>query len=407
MKLKKLASATALAATVTTPAFADEVQLYGKLYPYLLRESLSNGTLADGGKVQSSLNATRAAADNSTHMQSANSNFGVRGTENIGGGLKVIFQLESQLALEDGSTSAKFWSRNTFVGMDGPWGTVKLGHHDSVFKEYGDTIAFLGVSSGSFTSLSNMSRMAGFGNSSQSRFHDRVENMIRYDSPRFANFQLGVLYSNDSTDKTQVQADKKPKNLSLGVNWDNGPIYLALAHEIHWNDFGGSSNVASSMRNTGTTITGVGSKDQATQATIEWRINKRHRVEFDVIHKSYHEDQGPVVLPASGTFNSYKNFAYQLAIEDKWNERWTTVAHVVYAAAGSCSLYGNPVCSTSGLAATRYMLGFGYNFSKRTMLYGAVVYIRNGKASSYNNGYAKIGAGQNVTDIGLGLMHRF
>jgi hypothetical protein len=41
------------------------------------------------------------------------------------------------------------------------------------------------------------------------------------------------------------------------------------------------------------------------------------------------------------------------------------------------------------------------------MLYGAVVYIRNGKSSSYNNGYAKIGAGQNVTDIGLGLMHRF
>jgi predicted porin len=388
------------------------VQLYGKLYPWELREMLSTGTVAGGGTVSSTLNASRDEAQNSTHMQSGNSNFGLRGSENLGGGNKAIFQFESQLALEDGSTNAKFWSRNTFVGFTGPWGTVKLGKYDTVLKEYGDTIGFLGVSSGSFTSSSNIFRMPGFGNSSQSRFHDRAETMIRYDSPVMSGFQFAILYSNNSTDKTQNVADRAPKNLSLGVQWDNGPIYLALAHEIHWNNFGGSSNVGGSMRNyatVGGAAVGGGSKDQATQATVEWRINKQHRVEFDVLRKSYTEDDARWLTGNTRSFKSYSNLAYLFAFENKWTSSFTTAGHIAYSAKGSCALYSNnnAPCVTDGLAGTRYQLGGAYNLSKRTMLYGAMVYIHNEKSSSFNNGYAKVAAGQNVRQLGIGISHRF
>ena len=67
---------------------------------------------------------------------------------------------------------------------DGPefvgalFGTIKLGRFDTPFKEYGDDISFLGVSSGNFTSTSALYRRFGFGTSNTARFHERAQNAV-------------------------------------------------------------------------------------------------------------------------------------------------------------------------------------------------------------------------------------
>ena len=60
-------------------------------------------------------------------MNNGTSRLGVRGVEDLGGGLKAGFQFETGLDLDDGGNSGAFWSRQANIWLGGNWGTVKLG----------------------------------------------------------------------------------------------------------------------------------------------------------------------------------------------------------------------------------------------------------------------------------------
>ena len=126
------------------------VELYGKLYPELVWERGSGATATGAstatfaGPAQGTSNIIRR-----TEMESSNSRFGVRGSEKLGGGLRAIFQLETEFHLD--SNDSRFAQRDSFVGLThAGWGTIKLGRMDTPFKGYADDISFLGVSSGNF-----------------------------------------------------------------------------------------------------------------------------------------------------------------------------------------------------------------------------------------------------------------
>lgn len=62
--------------------------------------------------------------------QAAASRLGFRGVEDLGGGLKAVFNLEAGLNLDTGATqsAAKFFNRASFVGLSSSqWGTLTLG----------------------------------------------------------------------------------------------------------------------------------------------------------------------------------------------------------------------------------------------------------------------------------------
>src|SRR6185436_6926064 len=124
------------------------VELYGKLYPEIVRQRGSGATAA-GTPTASFAGAAQGgnAIISRQEMESSNSRFGVRGSEKLGGGLRAIFQLETQFLVD--SNNSAFAARDSFVGLTHPaWGTVKLGRMDTPFKTYGDDISFLGISSG-------------------------------------------------------------------------------------------------------------------------------------------------------------------------------------------------------------------------------------------------------------------
>ena len=150
--IKKLPLVLALgAAFIGSAASAQSsVQVYGRLYPYLNSEKASGATAV--GSVGATLagNATGPSAISGgiKGMAAGNSNLGFRGTEDLGGGLKAKFQIEGTVDVDDGSAAGFRWNRNTFVGLSGGFGSVKLGLMDTVFKEYGDTLGVLGSRSG-------------------------------------------------------------------------------------------------------------------------------------------------------------------------------------------------------------------------------------------------------------------
>lgn len=71
----------------------------------------------------------------------ATSRIGLRGSEDLGGGLKAIFQLEHQINPDTGTqyNSGAFWSGRSTVGLEGGFGRVTLGRevNPSHFVEAG------------------------------------------------------------------------------------------------------------------------------------------------------------------------------------------------------------------------------------------------------------------------------
>jgi predicted porin len=292
------------------------------------------------------------------------------------------------------------FNRNTFVGLDGAWGSVKLGNFDTIFKNYGDTIGILGLSSGTFLSSSGLLRRAGFGPSGASSFHLRRTNSVQYETPEFAGVQAGIQWSTNEA-KTE-NPSRDPRLLSMGVKWDNGPFYVALAHEIHYDLYGGSANAPTAMRNNGATDP-TRSKDRATQFTVEWRATKQHKFAFDAIRKEYEENAS-----VAGRFQSYDNMAYMLSMENRWTDQWRTAAHYVHSTAGSCSRVA-AVCTTDGLDGKKFTLAAAYYLSKRTYLFAAGSVIKNGAAARYTNTESGTSPnpGEDIKHFAVGISHNF
>jgi len=412
MAFKKLPLALALGAALIGssamaqddggPSKGNSLQLYGKLYPYFLHEK-GSGPSAVGTPVSTLAGTPTGTLGVSgiNGMSAGNSRWGLRGSEDLGGGNTAIFQLESQVKVDDGTGAGPglLFNRNTYVGLEGHWGEVKLGNHDTIFKEYGDTIGFLGLSSGTFMSTSNVLRKTGFGTSGSSSFHLRRANSVIYETPEIAGFTGGIDYSMQEDANTDPRARRL---ISMGVKWDNGPFYVALAHEIHYDLFGGSANAPAAQRNNAATDP-TRSKDKATQLTVEWRATKAHKFEFDAIRKSYDEN-----ATVAGRFQNYHNMAYLLAMENRWGDKWRTSAHIVMSKAGSCARVA-AACSTDGLEGKQITLGGAYYFSKRTYVWSAISRLINGKSARYNNNEfdQTPNPGEDINHFAIGISHSF
>ncbi len=403
MKLKKLTLVACVATCFGLPAMAQttSVEVYGKLYPYLVSER-GSGATASGATV-STLAAAASGTNNmdtTNGIASGNSRIGLRGARDVGNGLKASFQLEGVVNVDNGDNGGDNFNfnRDNFVGLEGGFGFLKYGNLETIQKNYGDTLSFLGVSSGTFMSGSNILRRPGFGTSNNSRFHERRANSIQYETPVWGGVQAGIQYA---TQEQKENAAQRQKTLSMGVKWDSGPLYLSVAHEIHYDYFGGSTNAPTALQNSTTT---TDSNDYATQFSAEYRINKQHKLGFDAIRKHYSETGN-----VSGRFDTYTNMAYQLAMENRWTEKVRTAASVVRSMAGSCTLKGGVACSTAGLEGTKYTVGVSYDLDKDTRLFTAFSALQQGDSARYQTREFgnRPNTGENIRHFAVGMSYSF
>ena len=124
-KLVALAVAGVLSAPLAAQAQTANVTLYGRLN---LDVEAVETRIADGSKPKL------------YRVSSNSSRLGVRGTESLGGGLNAIFQLESSISGDAGGGTLA--GRETFVGLQGGWGTVKIGNflapYDDIHPIFGN-----------------------------------------------------------------------------------------------------------------------------------------------------------------------------------------------------------------------------------------------------------------------------
>ncbi len=169
------------------------------------------------------------------------SRIGVKGSEDLGNGLKAIYQVELGINLNDTnnnvlSNSDSITYRNTFIGLAGDWGTALIGRHDTPMK----------ISTGKLDLFSDT--MADYNGTVG--FRDlRADNVVAYISPSLAGFQLmgAIIPAGGATGGAQglnLNEDSLAGAYSLAGIYSNGPFYGSVAYESLGNQHFNSQGVS-------------------------------------------------------------------------------------------------------------------------------------------------------------------
>lgn len=412
--MKKKVAALAVAGLFAAPAVHAQitlgnetigtVQAYGKLYPeFIVAKGQGSSQPGDGVSTLVSRNGILGGGAVVDHGQrnaidSQNSYLGFRGERSLGGGLKGIWQIEQSVELDTGT--GQFSSRNSFAGLShNAAGTVKLGKMDTIYKEYGDTFSMFGISSGNFVSASNVLSNIGIGNSSASRFHERWNNTIQYQTAEFGGVQAGVQYMPDEKrgDPGKVT---NVNGWSYGVKYDSQVFYASVHQEIHNDAFGASANIPDAT--IANTNAAAHSRDQATRFTGELRFAGQ-RVTVDIARLHYSETG----QTGTGRFMDYKKANWAVGYESNVGP-WGLATQYIRAGSGNCELSGGLDCSTTGLQAWLWTFGARYRFDRQTFVYLIGAKLGNGTSARMDNwAGSDPNRGEDIKQVALGISYSF
>jgi predicted porin len=143
------------------------------------------------------------------------SRWGMKGSEDLGGGLKAIFTLESKIGLDTG-TSAGF-SRLSYVGLEGDFGTVTFGKMWTAMDDV------MGVSNSGFDS--GLSATNGVW-AANSVYSGNPGNSIKYASPSMGGFNFAATYGLDEA------ANVSNDMMDFSVSYAGGPLTANFAYQV-------------------------------------------------------------------------------------------------------------------------------------------------------------------------------
>lgn len=282
------------------------------------------------------------------------SRLGFRGVEDLGGGLKAGFWLESALNADTGTTnsSGKFWHRRATVSLaDDRLGEIRLGRDlTPTWNAFADFDAFgtngVGDASTTYAALGGIDTRV------------RADNLVSY----FLPATLGGVYGQVSVAPGEGVAGKKYAGGRLGYR--SGPVDVNVAYG-------------------------------QTEVTTD-------DVKLAVVSGSY--DFGVVKVLAS---------AQQAEYQDAKDRHYTIGASVPFGASQVRASYSK--ADGSGSLATRdadqFAIGYVYNLSKRTAVYTTYALIENKGSANYTvasiAGATLAKTEENSQGFELGLRHAF
>lgn len=241
--MKKSLLALALAAALPTVAQAQSsVTMYGIL----------DASIEQANSNVNALNTTTGGAisnaDGSLKMNSgtqSGSRFGVRGVEDLGGGLKAVFTIEHRLNVDTGDTAGgagltgqqKFWNGQAWVGLESGMGTLTMG------RQY--TPLFWAFIPADFSSYGFYNNWAGFNGSPGNITPQgpiRLDNSISYKSPTFGGATVWATYA---LGETIIDGADSNDILGIAANFRLGGLLLSGGvHSIDTTAVGGLETVS-------------------------------------------------------------------------------------------------------------------------------------------------------------------
>lgn len=223
---KSLIALAVLGAAAGAAQAQSAVTLYGIVDLWTGRQSVTVGNVKTTDNVMTSGGVS-------------GSRWGLKGSEDLGGGLKAVFNLENGFSADTGTAANASFGRQAYLGLAGGFGTVTFGNVYSAM----DDIA--GASNSGFDSqLSATSliaavnpNVAALNGNAVGSYNGNPKNAFKYVSPSFGGFSGSFSYSLDE------DTSKKGNQTDFSVSYAAGPIAANFAYEIQ-GDAGSSATGA-------------------------------------------------------------------------------------------------------------------------------------------------------------------
>ena len=326
--MKKTIAAAAALGTFAVAAHAQSsVTLYG---------------LIDAGITYANKVATSTGHDSLVRYGdgvASGSRWGLRGTEDLGGGLKALFVLESGFSTGDGTSGqgGALFGRQAFVGLakDGI-GSVTFG------RQYSFSTDYLGAnySMGSQTPAGNYAYHI---NDLDQFTSSRINNAVKFSSANFAGFTFGAMYgfSNSTlfagtptttTGTTTTQGSSSA--YSFGANYAQGPFGIGAAYTNIRFPNGATPAFSVSIANVNT----GGLRDLET-----FGVGARYAIAAGLVWANWTHTKFEPLTGGSSTLNNYEiggKYAFTPALsaglgytfsdlDDRFNGKWHQINSAV------------------------------------------------------------------------------
>ena len=223
---KKSLIAVAVLGATAFSVQAAEVTMYGKV-DLGLQYKTSEVTVGDKTMVDEDTFSMENGRNSA-------SRFGIKGSEDLGNGMKVSFQLENGFKADSGEfkTEGKLFDRQATVALSSDFGTLTMGRVGGVGSGAGFDLVY------------------GYGDAFDGGSGDvlgllqsaRYDNMVTYQTPKFAGLQATVQYSfnEDSVEETAREGSSAVNRYSsAALTGDFGALQTVLAYEFqNYKSFG-------------------------------------------------------------------------------------------------------------------------------------------------------------------------
>ncbi|NWG32188.1 MAG: porin, partial [Rhodocyclaceae bacterium] len=330
---------------------------------------------------------------------STNSSYlGFKGVEDLGGGLKAVFQLEGGASF-DGAGGFSF-NRDSYAGIAGGFGTVVMGNltgptralgaavdvfagatgigaNSGIIGKFGGTLTNVTVNNNGSPTTSAPARSS----TQNSMFDTRWKNAIAYISPSFSGLTVVAAYVANEN-KTDGASAINTYGYDIGANYTNGPLKVGLTYnKANVNNTVGISIYGSPL------LTDISAADTRLGASYDFGVAKVSALydHVKVEATGYSESQNVWGLGVGVPVGAGKIVAQ-------------------YYKANDISGSGN-----DNTGARLWAVGYEHSMSKRTILKATYANLKADDNGTYGfgvNGMA-VTAGDKSTGFQVGLRHSF
>ncbi len=409
--MQKKVIVVALTAAIALPvsALADNANFtfYGTVDVSHDTVRTGNGTTA--AVTTASPTGKAAVAGVTKQVVSSNvSKFGFKGSEDLGGGLAAIWQVEQQINIDNSSNSCAattipavaagaaapavtvpactanngiFATRNTFGGLKSDsLGTVLMGRHDTPYKLATRKLDVFADNIGDNRAL--------LGNKSAAGFELRATDVLAYISPAFAGVTVAVATVN-LTESNTNNTQKNNGALSMAVMYDAAPFYASVAHESHKLE---------------TTLSGA--NESANRFGFGFT---QDMFTVGLVYEKTTDNLGNGALQT----NLYGHTAFYVGGKVKVGNGAVKLAYGKAGQLANTTVATTVATTPTDTGASQISVGYDHNMSKRTTLYALYTKITNGQGINYgfsqNSGASSTTSGYGTTPsaLSLGLKHSF
>jgi predicted porin len=282
----------------------------------------------------------------------SSSRLGFRGTEDLGGGLKALFNIEAGIAIDTGAADSALFGRRSVVGLQGAFGTVTVG------REYSPIAAVAGATDilGQGFYGSNLSAFTS------GRLTRRLSNSVNYKSNPISGFTALAAYS-----AGEKSAGPNGDLKGVALEYADGTLYLGAGYHAF--------------------------KRLDTGDDKEYTVGAGYKVGGLEFKGNY------LVADQTGANNKFEQFNIGAALGFGKGKAFV-------------NLQQNKL--ENGAKGKGFTLAYSYALSKRTNLYTSYASLRNNNlatfglnASSTNVTPAPAAFGADPTALTAGLRHSF